>query len=150
MTIIRNKNKAYDLARVLACVFVISDHITAWWKYGDINASGWTTSIVYDSLSLWCVPMFFMLSGACSRNTNVKKNMVRIAKFFLVFIIVSIFFAATESVFNNFGLEQTIFNLFKNGFITKYHLWFMPQFILVLSISPILNYVLDKIGRAHV
>ena len=57
-----------DLLRVLATIGVIVIHVCGRGFYGSLFTSSWYYAVFYHSLVRWCVPVFFMISGALFLN----------------------------------------------------------------------------------
>ena len=55
-----------DYLRTIAIIGVLSIHAAAPYvaMYQKVDFSMWEAVIIHNSLSRWCVPIFFMISGA--------------------------------------------------------------------------------------
>ena len=75
-----------DNLRVIATIAVIMLHVSApiLYKYGSISNYIWNIGNLFDGMVRWCVPIFFMLSGALLLNEDLeissflKKRLLRI------------------------------------------------------------------------
>lgn len=127
--------------RILATFFVIILHTSAvllasfekngmeYWWYGN----------VFDSLSRWCVPIFFMISGALLLNkvddfqTFYKK---RLQKVFIPFIIWSMIYLVYQLIAD----DRAITSLIKQAFMSPYyHLWFLYAILGLYVVTPFLQ-----------
>ena len=130
-----------DILRVIACIMVINMHVVA-----DGIYEVWTEKnhflAVVDCTSKIAVPLFFMLSGAFSNSEKIAKALRKAIYLFALFVIFKLFYNLTDC----FWLEGRISwnSLYYSYHITdltsyKYHLWYLPDFIVVTLLSPILN-----------
>ncbi len=141
-------NYPMDIARITACFMVITMHVTAAWKYGEYGTFEWNTAILYDCFCRSAVPIFFMLSGAFFKKKTLLQSVKGIVKFTAIFFLSSLVYALNDLLITNakFSLEAII-----NGIIKyKYHLWFLPSYILVLSVAPIIIRALDSEDKNEV
>ena len=93
-----------DLLRILATFGIVVLHVSGLpAEYADVNELPWKIDISIRILFRWCVPVFFMISGALflsgEREVSVarlyKKTILRIATCFLFW---SAFYAAAHCV----------------------------------------------------
>ena len=134
-----------DYLRVIACLAVVFLH-TAPQKWGviDTKTGTWLIYNGYSSLVRWAVPVFVMISGALflpkeqSISVLLKKNILRLT---IVFLIWSVFYAViyalqdTITGSDSFHFDQMIQNILQG----HYHMWFIPMFIVLYLLAPILS-----------
>lgn len=139
-----NRNSSMDLARVVACVMVICLHITAAWKYGVYGTFEWNISVIYDCLSRSAVPLFFMISGAFYKKAKLIGQKEKIEHFILIFFLVSAFYSFSDAYYNSIcgiEIENNILNAILNY---KYHLWYIPAYIFILIVAPIIVKIMEE------
>lgn len=112
----------------------------------------WWTSTVYKSLTLPCVPLFVMLSGALllqpsKLNESIrfffKKRFQRIGIAFVfwtfIFLGWAFYVSGTPFTFFNF-IEGTIYSFFSGAY---YHFWFIYLIVGLYLLTPILRAVVS-------
>lgn len=141
MRILNERNISMDMARIVASFMVVVLHVTAAWKYGSCDSLGWFESIVYDCLSRCAVPIFFMLSGAFfTAQYDKKKHAGKLCKYILIFLFASVIYTLSDYFYNIVIIKDMAFevNIKADIFNYKYHLWYLPAYILVLTIAPVI------------
>lgn len=140
-TIVSRRDLPMDILRVIACIMVINMHVVA-----DGIYEAWTekTTIlaVIDCTSKIAVPLFFMLSGAFSNSGNIAKALRKAIYLFILFVFFKLFYNLTDCFWFEGGISWS--SLYYSYHITdltsyKYHLWYLPDFIVVTLLSPVLN-----------
>jgi surface polysaccharide O-acyltransferase-like enzyme len=130
-----------DFLRVFAAFAVIVLHAAAplLKKMAEGEMIQFMHGNIIDSATRWCVPIFFMISGALLLNSKrefdltffLKKRFDKILIPFLVFSVIYFYI-------NNKGFDITQFILkFANNAIAG-HLWFFYAMIAVYLFSPVL------------
>ena len=123
----------YDVLRVIACFAIVLLHVSAsYWSVVDIYGSEFVVMTVYNSLTRFAVPVFFMLSGlflVSPERENVKVGK-RVLKIILLFYIWSAFYAfqgvAVDALTGQFSQEAW------NGALQRFvfghvHMWFLQM-----------------------
>ena len=135
-------------ARVLSTIAVIVLHVASSisYKYGQVSTQIWLTGNFYDSLVRFCVPVFFMLSGALllskdySLSDFLHKRIVRILPPFIfwsfIYIVYELFFA-TNNVYSISEIGNYTLTFLLHG--SKYHLWFVYTLLGLYLFVPILR-----------
>lgn len=158
MTTIKNGNKMIyiELLRILAAIAVIMIHVTAVLiRNNEVATLSWNISMVINSLTRWCIPLFFMISGCCFLNRE-RKFSVReiIKKYVLRLTVVLIIFGLFYYFFDLWIYNQTIdlkrillapFNVLSGH--TGYHLWYLYDMILIYLMIPILQNFIQHAGK---
>ena len=86
----------YDILRVAACFSIVLLHVSAsYWSVVDVQGRDFLVMTVYNSVTRFAVPVFFMLSGLFlvapeRKNVTVGK---RVLKLVLLFYVWSAFYA---------------------------------------------------------
>ena len=121
----------YDILRVVACFAIILLHVSAsYWNGVDVKGKDFFIITVYNSLTRFAVPVFFMLSGLFLASPHKKDVAVgkRVLKLILLFYVWSAFFAFQRVIvivftgnFSQKALEDAV-ERFISG---HYHMWFL-------------------------
>lgn len=139
-----NQQFGISFLRIISTFFVIVIHVSGPLvvKFGEIPFADWNIANVFDSLSRFSVPMFFMISGALllskdySLGDFFKKRLGKIIPPFL-------FWSLTYSLLNRYVFNDEFFHLDKVirdiFYGSEYHLWFVYALIGVYLITPILR-----------
>jgi surface polysaccharide O-acyltransferase-like enzyme len=143
-----------DLIRTLALFLVVLLHASnEALQASSVPAAYWWTAVVYKSVSLSCVPLFVMLSGALLLQPAkldepirvfLKKRLTRIGLAFAfwsaVYLAWSFFITQTPVTLSNIGLG-IIRDLFTGAY---YQFWFIYLLVGLYLITPILRVVIAK------
>lgn len=102
----------YDILRVAACFSIVLLHVSAsYWSVVDVQGRDFLVMTVYNSVTRFAVPVFFMLSGLFlvapeRKNVTVGK---RVLKLVLLFYVWSAFYAfqgiAVDTLRGEFSME---------------------------------------------
>ena len=147
-----SRNINYDILRLIATFAVILIHIISiynlnnFYKYDDFDL------YFYDILNkslFWCVPVFFMLSGALLLG-NDKEDMFsfyrkRFNKILLPTLFWSMFFLVYLHLYQNFNLANMIGAFLKGK--PFYHLWFMFAILGLYVFTPYLRIIVQKLEK---
>lgn len=86
-----------------------------------------------------------MISGAFYKEAPINKTVNKLVRFIAIFFGISLLYSLSDAYWMSIsgGIIQE--NQIINGILNyKYHLWYLPQYIFVLSIAPILVRVIDE------
>ncbi len=133
----------YDLMRTVAAAAVVVIHSCALqWRTLDVQTSDWAWITVWDMLSKFSVPLFFMISGRfnldISRQTNSAQRMCRkvgrlvVAFFFWSSIYTVINLIRTTSLAENW--KWIVIEFFSG----EYHMWFLFAISGLYLVTPLL------------
>lgn len=148
-----NNNRVFpmDILRVIACLMVIILHVVADGIYEDWTSDS-TVLVVWDTFSQGAVLIFFMLSGAFSTGTSIKKSLKKSAYYFILFVVFKLLFTFWDTYWYDNGISVS--GLLDKGItdltISKYHLWFLPEFIVVTLLAPLINVAVKQIKNADI
>ncbi|MFY4775114.1 acyltransferase [Metabacillus sp. RGM 3146] len=153
----RSRIMYFDWLRVIATIGVVLLHAAApiLYQYKSLPEDHWWVGHMFDTLTRWCVPIFFMMSGALLLNPKKQESLVsffkkRAFKVLVPFIAWSIFYlliqmktgklepqpgAAAKAV-----LEDKVY----------YHLWFLYVIIGLYFITPILKVYIKNTSRKNI
>jgi surface polysaccharide O-acyltransferase-like enzyme len=147
----------FDYLRFAATAAVIVLHCAAplLYQFNEISSVYWWTGHVYDSFTRWCVPIFFMISGALLLNPAKEEPIHRFfkkrsAKVLIPFIGWSIIYFFVQIKDGN--LEPGFQNFFHAFLGDKiyYHLWFMYVIIAMYLITPIFRIFIQHATRRQI
>lgn len=132
----------FDLLRIIAAFAVVVLHVSGDRFIESFPTNEWRTRIIYDSLVRWCVPIFFMISGALflSRDKiDIKvlfsRNIVRII---FIFLFWSFFYALFEV---NVEKGSGVIDVLRLTFEGPFHFWFLKILLGLYVIIPIIKVI---------
>lgn len=137
-----------DNVRVISTIAVIILHVSApiLYKYGEISEEIWNIGNFYDGMVRFCVPVFFMLSGALLLSKDyeliyfLKKRFWRIIPplifWSLIYIFYDYVFVGEKSLTLIKFIKMVITNIFYGS---KFHLWFVYTLLGLYLFIPILR-----------
>lgn len=137
-----------DSLRAVAIIGVLLLHVVAaGWYTQTVESSHWQWLNAIDSLVRFCVPVFFMVSGAIFLDPNrsvhirtiLRKNIPRIA---IPFSIWSLFFTIVVAVES--GGKTTLLSNLTNFVLGYYHLWFLIALAGLYLATPLLRAIVVK------
>ncbi len=138
-----------DILRVISCFMIIGVHISALnWEDVTVTSSQWQTMNFFDCICILGVPLFFMISGAVFLRPDYKLSMnqlffQKILKLFLTYHIWLFFYNCLPFFNGELPLDFITIKdeLFLKTLLGKgiYHLWFLPELIILYMLSPILK-----------
>ncbi|WP_159090731.1 acyltransferase [Aquimarina aquimarini] len=144
----REKQVWLDNARAITTIAVIFLHVAAplLYEYGKVSNELWWVGNVYDSAVRFCVPIFFMITGALllSKDSTLSDFL---RKRFLRIIPPLVFWSLVYIVYNTFIVDKKSVTLLEfGGKIIKglfqrseYHLWFIYVLLGLYLCIPILR-----------
>lgn len=135
-----------DYLRTIAIMGVLFIHAAAPYAsmYKEIDFSMWEAGIIYNSLARWCVPVFFMISGALllGRKEEPLKDFFskRANKILIPFLFWSVVYYLWRVyiVYNSAASFEEFKELFLNANI-YYHLWYFYALIAIYLLVPMFN-----------
>lgn len=131
------RNLSMDFLRIVACLMVITLHVTA----EGVYANPTPILIIYHCITAGAAPLFFMLSGAFTRGDDIRKYILKALSMVALFIIFQFLFTISDCFFQYKTISLPLLQeLGITSFrISKYHLWYLPAYASVLLIAPIIN-----------
>lgn len=135
-----------DYLRTIAIIGVLSIHAAAPYAtmYQKVDFSMWEAGIIYNSLSRWCVPIFFMISGALllgKKEESLKEFFSKRANKILVpFLFWSVIYYLWRAfvIYNSTPSFTEFKQLFLNANV-YYHLWYFYALIAIYLLVPMFN-----------
>lgn len=147
------RNVGYDFIKIFAIFLVVANHANV--AYLEVNRGtiGWYFVMLFTSISIVCVPLFFMVSGALLLDTQevvpLKKLFFkRIYKQAIPFIVWSLVYVVARIVMGKMSFGITAFTdlLHEPAY---YQFWFMYALLAIYLLLPILQAVVLKLGKRH-
>lgn len=143
-----------DILRIISCFLIVGVHVSALnWNDVSVSTSDWQIMNLYDCICILGVPLFFMISGALFLQEDSalqlrKLYFKNIFRLFLVYHIWLLFynvlpFLRGEISFTIDNIKYELLDQFLCG-IGIYHLWFLPELIILYMLSPILKEAFRK------
>ncbi len=143
-----------DILRVLSSLMIICVHISALnWEEISVATSQWQAMNFFDCIAILGVPFFFMISGAVFLRTDYditlkKLYIYKILRLFLTYHVWLLFYNSLPFFRGELPLDFITIKdeLFLKTLLGKgiYHLWFLPELIILYIISPILREAFQK------
>ena len=142
----------YDILRLVATLSVILIHIISIYNLGKFYDFSDFNLYFFDILNkciYWCVPIFFMLSGALLLG-NEKEDLItfykkRLNKIFIPTIFWSLFFLIYLFLYEGFSLFNMIGAFLKGK--PYYHLWFMFAILGLYVFTPFIRILVQKLEQ---
>ncbi len=137
-----------DNIRVFSTIAVIILHVSApiLYGYGKISDVSWNIGNFYDGMVRFCVPVFFMLSGALLLSKDyklsyfLKKRFWRIIPPLIFWSLIYIFYDYILTGDKSFTFIDFIKLIIKNIlYKSQFHLWFVYSLLGLYLFIPILR-----------
>lgn len=143
------RNYGLDLLRVLAMLFIVLHHLLNSNIWGDVTQSVYVkafsvnlTSALLDCFFIVGVNVFFLLSGWLKINLRISKVIILLAECWAIGIISVALAALTDSTqYTGFGQAAL------QALAFPFSHWFIPAYLLLCLLSPLLNSLVDKLTR---
>lgn len=148
-----------EFLRMISIFAVIIIHVSAiYLRNYEIGTCTWNIANVYNSITRFCIPLFFMISGAVfleiKGSISIKEMLNKYVKHMLfVLVIWGIFYYFFDLWVN--GHTSSIksflllfFNLLSGN--TGYHLWFIYELIVIYCIIPVLQNIVKILERREI
>ena len=142
------RNINYDILRITATFSAILIHIISIYNLNYLH-SNFNFYIILNNSLFWCIPIFFMLSGALLLG-NEKEGMItfykkRLHKILIPTIFWSLFFFIYLYLYQGFTLFNMIGALLKGK--PFYHLWFMFALLGLYVFTPFIRILVQKLEQ---
>ena len=142
---------AFDIMRIIAICAVVMIHISAEFVNAFPNGTfDFVCGNILNSLSLFAVPIFFMISGALMLNEDKKvttrKILYSACNMFVLLVTWNILYSVAYNVIKPIVFNETIsltaiMHTIING---HYHMWYLFVLIGLYLITPILRLFIKK------
>jgi surface polysaccharide O-acyltransferase-like enzyme len=134
----------FYILRIISSFAVVLIHISAEYYYEcKIQSNDFKISIFYNGLSRFCIPIFFMISGALflGRDLSFRKIYSKNIKRILIHLISwSFIYSISNLQLSKKNIKQIIFKFFSG----HYHLWFLYSIIGLYILVPFLREITKK------
>ncbi|WP_261817574.1 acyltransferase [Vibrio gallicus] len=151
-----------DNLRVLAVLAVITLHVASDFISDiDINSSTygareWWAGNLYASLTLWCIPLFIILSGYLllnKRESNTEFFKKRLRKILIPLIFWSLFYSLWLLLKHHLrgDLSSAYFTVAKGWALGEpyYHLWYLFMIPFLYLVTPLLRVIVRSITQTE-
>lgn len=143
-----------EALRITACFAVVLLHINVRWLYSvPIHTLEWHVLNFWNSVTRFAVPVFFMISGLLYLEPSKKISISDLYKKYIGKLFVSywcwrvIYGAFDVIVYYEMRMEASalIKEILKTAILSpRMHMWYLPVFIGILAICPLLKLITDK------
>lgn len=139
------RNYSIDLLRIAACFMVIVIHVIAdTMKHTEVTSTDFRVMNLYNCAVRSAVPLFVMISGAFMNGNDIKGNIKRALKFFVILMLFAAVYVVSDNYYWHNGESFTFMELLRRSLDYKYHLWYIPVYIELLLVAPIINTCISK------
>lgn len=134
----------FDILNILACVSVIFLHMNEI-VHSYSTTIAWTTSLIFEVICFWAVPVFIMLSGATLLNYKERySTKIFFKKRFSKVIIPWIIWSLIIYIINN--KKISLIQFVRDFFYCKieYVYWFFPLIIFLYCLIPFFSIFTER------
>ena len=144
-----------DVIKAVAIIAVVLVHTTSLsYSYFPRNGIGWSSLLVIDQLTRFCVPVFVALSGyglgiknmdiGRDYNQFFRRRVVKLLPWYLFWSGIIYFYIRLGDEWNHVGH----YSIWKIIFMGKadYHLYFVPMIVSLYLIFPLMAILIKKFG----
>ena len=138
-----NRIISFDVLRIIAAFTVVMLHVTSQRLITSFPSTEWDIRIVYDSFVRWCVPVFFMISGALFLNHGRKVSVGRLYKknvlhLIVIYFVWSLIYALYLAIVKcDYNVSQVLLRIIEG----PVHFWFLKILIGLYVTIPILRMI---------
>ncbi|MGV6994759.1 acyltransferase [Desulfovibrio sp. QI0430] len=124
-----------DTLRAISCIMVIVIHVVApTFCSAEIGTSNWMCSLIFESLSRGCVPIFFMITGYITKETVLNNYLEFYKSRFVKIVVPLIVYSFIFYVFTYAPLIKFPVAILKGH--VWYHLWYMYVLLILYPFMP--------------
>lgn len=152
--IMNKETKIYYLEalRAVAALSVVALHLSAVNWFGYIGSFNWIVFTVIQGTMRFCVPAFFMISGALFLRKDKELSVEKVyTKYVPRMVIFLVFWGMVYQIYNQLsaGGENIIWNAVKNILKgdTQVHLWFVYAITGIYLFVPIIKIFTNNAGK---
>lgn len=146
----KERTLKYDMLRDISCLAIVLLHVSgSYWYVVDVQSSDFVIMTMYNSITRFAVPCFFMLSGLFmvdpERDLSVEKCMRKIGKLLRAFFIWSAFYAFQSVIFHGIsnGFGNITGEMWKSALMRLVnghgHMWFVMDLLGFYLLTPVLR-----------
>ena len=146
----------FDILKAIAIVFVILIHvISEYFSTLSVSSVDFLVLTILDSISRFCVPVYFMISGALFLNEEKKitiKDVLKkyIPRILLIYVFWNLVYSFLDLIVNKATITcSTVGNIILDTILGKgiFHLYFLPIIIGFYLCAPIIKNITKKENR---
>ena len=133
-----------NLLRTLATLAAVLYFVAANWSHhAAAHSFEWRTLFTYQALTIWCIPLFAMLSGAFlldpKKSVRLRDIFLRyILRVVIVLVVWGVIYALLDcKEFSWKQIKQALINVLWAD--SEYHLWFLFIMIGLYLLTPVLR-----------
>ena len=142
-----------EFIRIFAVLMTIVIHVSNNYIRGfeEISRSSFLISVILNSFSRICVPLFFMIGGifAIPKEYSGKKYLARIIKFIIILVLWSVIYFLTRNGFAIKEMPKAFINSIFNADETSRHLWYMYPLIGIYIALPFIQNMCKNLKYQH-
>lgn len=146
----------FDYLRFLAIVAVVSIHVNILiGDYPSENQGYWWFANIMDSGVRWCVPIFFMVSGALLLSSSRVEHLRSFLKRRLSRVLIPFFFVVpiyllwrNRSQLESLHLGQLLVEVIEGP--VYYHLWFVYSIVGLYLVTPLIKHFVKQTDQKHI
>ncbi|MBS7346224.1 MAG: acyltransferase family protein, partial [Candidatus Sacchiramonaceae bacterium] len=144
-----------DLLRILASFFVVLIHVLKiFWDRSATNEQ-FVVITMFDTVAYVAVPLFFMISGVIflSPKLLARAKTTKLAfKYIAIYIGWTVFYIGFRAILVQLSRQEIGLNLPADYYadILHYHLWFLPQLIILYFLAPYIRKIINHSTRREV
>ena len=122
---LKKRIEYFDHLRLLATLAVITIHVSGpYWSVTDVNTRSWLVLNFFESISRWCVPVFFMISGTLFLGSTQGIRQI-LRKNILHMVTAFVFWSAVYSAINYSKGLLTVPETIREFLYGYYHMWYL-------------------------
>lgn len=140
-----------DLLRILACLAVITIHVSALdMELIKIGSYVWNVRNLFDGLSRFSVPVFVMISGMFmldpQKTLTIKKLYTKyVLRMLALWIVWELFYAVVHFYNMKYVINASnLIPLLDEAFRGHFHLWYLPMLIGLYIMTPLFRALTEK------
>jgi len=134
-----------DALRIMACVMVVVIHVVADGIYvTEPGTFQWYVLSGFMCIARPAVPVFFILSGMFMRSTDWRRGIRKALYYLLIYFTAMALYQLLENTYSGMQAESVLYVLNQGMLLSKYHLWFLEEYILLMLIAPVVNTAIER------
>ena len=147
----------FDILKAIAIIFVIFIHvISEYWEFLNVKSVDFLVLTIFDSISRFCVPIYFMVSGALFLNEEKKvtiKDVLKkyIPRLLIIYIFWNLAYIFIDMIIDKEALTLSVVgNTILDTLLGKgiLHLYFLPIMLGFYLCMPIIKNITKKDNRS--
>lgn len=145
-----------DILRVIAICGVILIHVSAVGLTDKVGTQMFAVSLVYNSITRWAVPLFFMISGAVFLRPDKEYGFeIMIKRYILKILFPLLVWGGIYSLFDMYlygnvtikSIMVVAWNVFSNH--SGYHLWYLYALFSLYLMVPVFRIIVSNTTKSQ-